>query len=407
MLRARLWPLAAFLVLAPAFAHSQCVKKPKPVPAAAQPADRDKDPETYFRTFPYTKKVLDAKDLAALNADYGELQGGMAEYARVVIFANHGRVFRDPVVANFLSSEKWYKANPNFSNTLLNATERQNLDMVRGVEAHQHPHVMPGDLRYWMNREFTAGDLADSTLVELHIMHAEIEAIHGKRFDDEPLIQKYFNERYWYKPTAHYDPKELTGADRANLELLAHMEAVKRGNALTPGSMLAYGEKPIKPELIVGLNLYQLRLLRNEIYAIRGGMFHTQWIQDYFDGQDWYTPLPKGKQPELTSLDERNVALIIKRENLLHQALSTTRLKDADLKGMLSDDAGRLRNEIYARRGKVFKNKWLQSYFTSMAWYKPDLSYTDKLLSPIERQNVQILAKYEKKATAQEDMTEG
>lgn len=406
MLRVRLCAFAVVLFLVPAPLPAQCIKKPKPQPTPAKVVP-DLDPDVYRTTFRYDKQLLTPLDLGAMAGVDTDLPGGMAEDVRVIIFGRHGRVFRDPSAQAFLEAQPWYRENPKFNNSMLNATERANLDLVRGVEAHGHYRVMPGDLRYWKDREFTFSELTDASLVELHIMHAEIEAIHGKRFDDEPLIQKYFNDRYWYKPAAHYDPKQLAGVEKANLALLASMEAKKRGNGLAPGSMLAYGEKPIKPELIKGLNLYQLRLLRNEIYAIRGGMFHTKWIQDYFDGQDWYSPLPKGKQAELTPLDQRNVAMIIKRENLLHQDLSTSKLKEADLTGMLSDDAGRLKDEIYARRGKVFKNKWLQSYFASMAWYKPNPGFSDKMLSPIERQNVEILAKYEKKVAAQEDMTEG
>ncbi len=418
MLRARFWPLAAFLIFAPASVHAQCIKKskptPAPAPAPAMKASEPVDREAYYESFPYSKKLLGQKDIAGLTDVYGELEGGMATFARMTIFGKHGRIFRESDIQDTLKGEKWYKPNPNFSNSMLNDMERSNLDIVRGSEAEQHSFVEPGDLRYWRDKTITVEKLLDEndaknnpSLISLHIMRTEIEAIHGKRFEDEPLIQKYFNERYWYRPAAQYDPKSLNDHERANLALLAKLEAKAGGNSLVPGSMLAYGEKPIQPHMIKGLNLYHLRLLRNEIYAIRGGLFHTGWIQTYFDGQDWYSPLPKGSQPQLTPLDERNVALILKRENLLHQELSTRKLNEMDLRGMLSDDAGRLKDEIYARRGKVFKSKWLQSYFASMAWYKPDPTYTDKLLSPIERQNVQILAKYEKKATAQEDMTEG
>jgi hypothetical protein len=106
-------------------------------------------------------------------------------------------------------------------------------------------------------------------------------------------------------------------------------------------------------------------------------------------------------------VDERNVALILKRENTLHEDLGTHRIKASDLKGMLSDDASRLRNEIYARRGKVFKDKWLQGYFASMTWYKANPSFSDKMLTPIERQNIKTIAKYEKSSLDNERMTEG
>lgn len=33
-----------------------------------------------------------------------------------------------------------------------------------------------------------------------------------------------------------------------------------------------------------------LRVARNEIYARHGRMFNDQALQDYFNGQDWYTP---------------------------------------------------------------------------------------------------------------------
>ena len=42
----------------------------------------------------------------------------------------------------------------------------------------------------------------------------EVEAIHGKRFEDEPWLQKYFEERYWYFPSDKYDAKKLI-RDRA------------------------------------------------------------------------------------------------------------------------------------------------------------------------------------------------
>jgi hypothetical protein len=331
----------------------------------------------------------------------------MAEYARLIIFGRHGRVFRNSNEQDVLKSFVWYKPSKAFSNDLLNDNERKNLDIVRGIEAKQHLYVMPGDLRFWQDKDIRKDQPWGSSIVELHIMKAEIEAIHGKRFDDEPWLQQYFEDRYWYKPAAHYDPKSLNEHERANIKLLAMAEAKKSGNTLVPGALLAYGEKPITAGLLKNLNLYQLRLLRNEIYAIRGARFHTQWLQDHFDEQDWYSPLPKGQSPKLTALDQKNVASIMKREGALHSALSTTKIKSSDLAGMLSDDAGRLKDEIYARRGKVFDDKWLQSYFASMSWYKADPSFKDSMLSPIEKENVATIARYEKYAVSKERMTEG
>jgi hypothetical protein len=372
-----------------------------------QPVSAVTNPEKFFETFPYDKKVLSPDEVDALNTDYGEFGGGMGTFARAVIFGRHGRVFQDKEIQGVLADTKWYKPNPRFNNSMLNATERKNLDFVRGAESNMHPYVQPGDLRFWEERDIPKSGVWNSTIVELHIMRAEIEAVHGKKFEDEPWLQKYFEDRYWYKPAPHYDPSSLNAHEKANMALLTMAEAKKSGNTLVPGALLAYGEKPMRPELVKNLNLYQLRLLRNEIYAIRGSRFHTQWLQDHFDGEDWYSPLPKGKDPQLTALDQKNVAVILKREGELHQSLSVKKIKASDLNGMLSDDARRLKDEIYARRGKVFKDKWLQGYFVSMSWYKANPGYSDKLLTAIEKQNIKTIAKYEMAATAQEDMTEG
>jgi len=399
MIRCSLF-FAVLVVLVPSSVHAQCVKG-----AAKQrtPAEDDK----YFVQFAYDKKVLSEDDQKTLNDMYGELTGGYGEFARIVIFARHGRVFHKGEEQEIADSFKWYKPNPKFSNSMLDATERKNLDIVRGLEAKQHNYVMPGDLRFWEDRDVPADQPWRSSVVDLHVMHAEIEAIHGKRFDDEPWLQKYFEDRYWYQPSAHYDPKSLNTHERANMALFAKVEAKKSGNTLVPGALLAYGEKPIGADLVKNLNLYQLRLLRNEIYAIRGARFHTQWIQDHFDEQEWYSPLPKGQLPQLTALDQKNIAVIMKRENDLHSSLSTSKIKASDLDGMMSDDAARLKDEIYARRGKVFKDKWLQSYFASMSWYKPNPQFSDSALSPIEKENIATIARYEKAAVARERMTEG
>ena len=52
------------------------------------------------------------------------------------------------------------------------------------------------------------------------------------------------------------------------------------------------------------------------------------------------------------------------------------------------------RNEIYARHGHIFKNKFLKEFFTSKNWYSENSSYNDSL-NKIESQNVALIKKYE------------
>ena len=54
-----------------------------------------------------------------------------------------------------------------------------------------------------------------------------------------------------------------------------------------------------------------------------------------------------------------------------------------------------LRNSIFAQYGRRFKSPWLRHYFEKQQWYSPNDSYTDKLLSPIDRKNAELLKAYE------------
>jgi hypothetical protein len=58
-----------------------------------------------------------------------------------------------------------------------------------------------------------------------------------------------------------------------------------------------------------------------------------------------------------------------------------------------------IRNEIFARHGRRFRDAELQGYFNNQDWYspiyEPDI-FPDDLLGDIERQNVQFIADYQK-----------
>ena len=63
---------------------------------------------------------------------------------RGLVFGRHGRVFKDSVIKFFLEEQPWYKPNPEFSNSMLNDTERRNLDVIRIAEAAKHATIQPG-----------------------------------------------------------------------------------------------------------------------------------------------------------------------------------------------------------------------------------------------------------------------
>jgi hypothetical protein len=327
---------------------------------------------------------------------------------RGLVFGKHGRVFKDADIRDYLKGRPWFKPNPDFQNTQLNEMERKNLDIIREAESGKHDFIEPGDLRFYREHPFTVEQLGEHTAGEWQIIRAEVEAIHGKRFDDMPWLQQYFEERYWYEPSAQYDPKQLSRIERQNLQTINAAQKKQRHLALSPGDMEFFENQPITEKMLGGLSLHELRLLRNEVYARHGRVFGPAWLQQYFDSQSWYTPREEGQKPsELSTVEKQNVDAIVAYERKLHDALSTKAVSRSMLEGLFLEDAHKLRSEIYARHGKVFKDKSLQKYFASLEWYKPDPAYSDKSLNPVERKNAAAILAYERKADSVQNAVEG
>jgi len=340
-------------------------------------------------------------------ADLGGLEIYDLKLVRGIVFGKHGRVFKDPDIRRFLESRNWYKADSNFQNSSLNDTERANLDVIRIAEAKSHESVEPGDMRLYQTKALTRKKLGTHTNAEWTVLASEIEAIHGKRFDDTPWLQQYFDERYWYRAADKYDPKGLSDVERKNLQLIDTIRKQQRRVALAPGDMELFENKLVTEAMLRGLSLHELRLLRNEIYARRGRIFKTLWIQQYFGGQMWYDPKEDFKDEDVTGTDKTNIETIVALETKLHNSISSKPVTQALLNGLFVEDVRKMRDEIYARHGKVFKDQWTQKYFASFDWYKANPNYTDASLSPVEKGNLVVIAAYEKKAVSAMSTIEG
>jgi hypothetical protein len=352
-----------------------------------------------WESFDFASKRISAADVAKVKAENLQLMRG-------VVFGKHGRIFKDWEIKTYLQSRDWYKPNPNFANSALNDTERDNLDVIRIAEAEHHETVQPGDMRLYQNRLLTRRKLGTHTNAEWTVLAAEIEAIHGKRFDDQPWLQQYFEERYWYRAADKYKPN-LSATEEKNLRLIDTIRRQQRRVALAPGDMELFENKLISEAMLRGLSLHELRLLRNEIYARHGRVFKTLWLQQYFGSQMWYDANENFKDEEMSGPDKTNVETIVAYENKLHNQLSTKPITRALLQGLFIEDVRKMRDEIYARRGKTFTNRWTQKYFESLDWYKADPKFNDASLTLIEKRNVATIAAYEKRAVSAMSVIEG
>jgi len=353
-----------------------------------------------WETFDFSARSVKTADFAPLSLEDLKLVRG-------IVFGKHGRVFKDPEIRRYLESRTWFKADSQFDNSRLNDSERKNLDVIRIAEAQRHETVQPGDMRLYQDRTLTRKKLGQHTNAEWTVLSSEIEAIHGKRFDGTPWLQQYFDERYWYRPAAQYNPKNLSEIERRNLRLIDTIQRQQRRVAIAPGDMELFENKLIAETMLRGLSLHELRLIRNEIYARHGRIFKTIWIQQYFGGQPWYDPKEDFKDEDISGKDKTNIETIVAYENKVHNQIGNKPITRALLQGLFVEDVRKMRDEIYARHGKVFKDPWTQKYFASFDWYKANPNYSDASLSPIEKGNLVVIAAYEKKAVTAMSTIEG
>lgn len=353
-----------------------------------------------WQNFDFSKSALKPADLGPVPLEDLKLMRG-------IVFGRHGRIFKDAEIGTYLTAQDWYKPNPDFKNSMLNGTENLNLDLIRDAEAGKHLKVQPGDMRYWRTRNLTTRKLGLHSGAEWRVLRAEVEAIHGKRFS-EPWLQQYFDERYWYKPSGKYDPKSLSPNEQKNLLTIETAQKKSRKIALAPGDMELFEDKLIAEQMLHGLSLNELRLLRNEVYARHGRQFQAPWLSQYFFSQPWYSPNENFKDEDVSGADKQNVETIVAYENKIHDNLGRKPLTRSLLDGLFVEDAVKMRQEIYARRGKVFtKEPWFQTYFESFAWYKANPEFTDDKLTPLEKRNIATIAAYEKKAVSAMSVIEG
>jgi hypothetical protein len=289
---------------------------------------------------------------------------------------------------------------------VLTRIERANLDLIRIAEASKHSFLEPGDMRIWQAKLLIDDNLREYSPAELSILIAEIEALHGKTFTEE-WLQKYFNERYWYQPNRAYSGEALNETERKNLERLLAEKEKGRKTAISIGDMENFQNTPLTEDKLAGLSMLELRILREEFWARRGKKFDAPGVRQYFEWRDWYKPAKDQKTVKLSRIEQQNVTLLESYEAKLRQRLSTDLLTDDALGELFAEDLRVLRNEIYARHGRVFKDVELQKYFAAQPWYVADPNFKDEMVSEIESQNLAKIRAAEESATSKFTLFEG
>lgn len=69
-------------------------------------------------------------------------------------------------------------------------------------------------------------------------------------------------------------------------------------------------DRPLTDEDLAGLSKWQLKIMRNEIFARHGYIFKTAEMIQYFKTQNWYEGIYSDVNDQLSQIEKNNLELI-------------------------------------------------------------------------------------------------
>lgn len=162
-------------------------------------------------------------------------------------------------------------------------------------------------------------------------------------------------------------------------------------------------------------------LIRNEIYARKGYKFKNYKLNEIFEGTNWYKYNPNFDFSDLNDFELKNMNFIKAIENNYDYKVISQWLNNKEYMGDIElytapyyyevknkvqlalnhlniNPSRILRNEIFARKGYIFRNPKLKRIFEKTIWYKPvtnDIKTVSDLMEKVEFLNVELLRKRE------------
>ena len=106
---------------------------------------------------------------------------------------------------------------------------------------------------------------------------------------------------------------------------------------------------------------------------------------EMYNGQDYY---------EYYGSDQESIT-----EDIVKYNASTTKLTSKDVENLYKADLEIIRNAIYARHGYSFKNRRMRYFFDrNVDWYIPISTDIRNQLTDLEKENIELLKRYEEHA---------
>lgn len=111
------------------------------------------------------------------------------------------------------------------------------------------------------------------------------------------------------------------------------------------------------------LDAWQLKIMRNEIFARYGYIFKSEELKQYFQKQSWYHPSQADVTAQLTDIEKANIGLLKRQEEILKVGEDFDAFYEAFAKAAQQND-----------REALLKFVWLGDFFESEAQFRESWS---------------------------------
>src|SRR5256885_6900617 len=265
-------------------------------------------------------------------------------------------------------------------------------------------------MKTWETFDFASktvkpADTNSLTIDELKLVRGVVFGKHGRVFKD-PDIRRFLESRSWYKADPNFQNSALNDTERRNLDVIRIAEA-QQHETVQPGDMRLYVDRALTRKKLGTHTNAEWTVLASEIEAIHGKRFEgTPWLQQYFNERYWYAPAADYNPKSISDIERKNLQLIdtIQRQ-ARHVAIApgdmeffeNKLISDAMLRGLSLHELRLLRNEIYARHGRIFKTMWIQQCFGGQPWSDTKEDFKDEEISGSDKTNIETIVKYENK----------
>ena len=296
-------------------------------------------------------------------------------YAKNEIYARHGRMFVSQELTDYFEEQLWYYgciSASDFSSSVLNVYETYNIQLLSdrekalrsgGYQLDQPGYnfsaiydYLYGYCGYVLEDDYfifpdsdcyylSSADVEGMTLQEICYGKNEIYARHGRQFVSQELTD-YFNTKTWYYGSiapSDFNSGVFNAYENANIQFLSDLESSWSNGAG-----------------------YQLDQPGYDIYAVGISSYYYQYDR-------------------------------LENDFIFYDSDSRY-LTQEEIQGLSLQVICYAKNEIYARRGRMFQSGELQDYFDSKPWYYGRISpesFSPEVFNKYETANVELLNNYE------------